>query len=283
MINNLLKIIIVLIIKFFKKIFFWRGYNLTIQYSKINISKNSQLNLNIGAGKYVINNFKSLDFYSKHYYPNKEKFLEERVEYNLRNDKIPFQDNSVDNIYASHIIEHIEEKYVIEFIKETYRVLNPSGVLRIACPDGKFLFNISSFTNDYWNWRKKGSFSNKQRFTTEWSSIDQYDYLLRELSTPNCRYYNYKVKNNLPNNKELKKLNYIELKEKLREGLTFREKHPGDHINIHDYDSLYEKGIVAGFSKIIESKKNGSVSLAMQGNEFDKTAPQMSLYIDMVK
>ena len=161
---------------------FRTGYNLTIQYSKINISKNSQLNLNIGAGKYVINNFKSLDFYSKHYYPNKEKFQEERVEYNLRNDKIPFQDNSVDNIYASHIMEHIEEKYVIEFIKETYRVLKPSGVLRIACPDGKFLFNISSFKNDYWNWRKKGSFSNKQRFTTEWSSIDQYDYLIRELT-----------------------------------------------------------------------------------------------------
>ena len=88
MINKLLKIIIVLITKFFKKIFFWRGYNLTIEYSKINITKNSQLNLNIGAGKYEINNFKSLDFYSKHYYPNKEKFLEERVEYNLRNDKI---------------------------------------------------------------------------------------------------------------------------------------------------------------------------------------------------
>ena len=88
MINKLLKIIIVLITKFFKKIFFWRGYNLTIEYSKINITKNSQLNLNIGAGKYEINNFKYLDFYSKHYYPNKEKFLEERVEYNLRNDKI---------------------------------------------------------------------------------------------------------------------------------------------------------------------------------------------------
>ena len=65
--------------------------------------------------------------------------------------------------------------------------------------------------------------------------------------------------------------------------LTFREKHPGDHINIHDYDSLYEKGIAAGFSKIVESKKNGSVSIAMQGDEFDKTAPQMSLYVDMVK
>ena len=280
----LFKNILKLILKLIKKIFIWYGYNFEIKFSKEKIlNKNNQLNLNIGAGQYVINNFKSLDFYSKHYYPNKKKFHEEVVEYEIRQDNIPYEDNSVDNIYVSHVIEHIEDKYVTKLIKECCRVLKPSGVLRISCPDGKFLFNVSSFSNDYWNWREQGSFSNKQRYNTDWNSIDQYDYLIRELSTPNCRFYNYKIKNNLPNNEELKKLSYKELKEMLTEGLTFREKNPGDHINIHDYDSLYEKGIKHGFNKVIESKKNGSVSISMQGDEFDRTAPMMSLYIEMIK
>ena len=75
----------------------------------------------------------------------KNKFLEERVEYDLRKDDLPFKNNIIDNIYASHILEHIEDIYVIKFLKESFRVLKPSGVLRIVCPDAKFLFNVSSF------------------------------------------------------------------------------------------------------------------------------------------
>jgi len=146
-----------------------------------------------------------------------------------------------------------------------------------------FLYNVSRFSNDFWSWRKKGSFSNLKRYHTNFEEIEQYDYLIRELSTPNCRFYNNKIINNLPNNSELKKLDYDELKKKLLNGLTFRDEFPGDHINFHDFDSLYKKGIKAGFSQILESKKNGSVSVAMQGSEFDKKTPQMSLYIEMIK
>ena len=54
-------------------------------------------------------------------------------------------------------------------------------------------------------------------------------------------------------------------------------------IEIDEVGRLYEKGIKHGFNKIIESKKNGSVSISMQGDEFDRTAPMMSLYIEMIK
>ena len=164
----LLKKILTLIFIFIKKIFVKYGYEFEIKLSKKNVlNKNNELNLNIGAGLYEINNFKSLDFYSTHYYQNKKKFDKERVEYNLRKDKIPYEDNSVDNIYVSHVIEHVEDKYVTKFIGECYRVLKPSSVLRISCPDGKFLFNVSRFSNDYWYWRAKTSFSNEQRYQDE--------------------------------------------------------------------------------------------------------------------
>ena len=271
-----------LIQKFLVKIFLFLGYELTIKKIK-KLTNNDSLNLNIGAGNNVINNFLSLDFYSLHYYPSKKKFLKTRIEYDIRKNNLPFETNTVSNIYASHILEHVEEIYATKFINEAYRVLKPEGVLRIVCPDGKFLYNVSSFKNDYWNWRKKGSFSNKKRFLTDFNLIDQYDYLIREFSTPKCKFYLNKISNDLPKIDELKKLNYEELKERLKKDLIFRENYPGDHINIHDFDSLYKKGILAGFKKIIESKKNGSVSIAMQGSEFDITSPQMSLYVDMIK
>ena len=254
-----------------------------IRYKK-NIPKkqNEKINLNIGAGGYVIDGFKSLDLYSKHYYPSKEKFLNERVEYDLRNDSIPYSDSTVDNIYISHVIEHIEDKFVIKFINESYRVLKKGGVLRIVCPDAKFLFDVSQFQNEYWNWRKIGSFSNKKRYSTNWDEIQQYDYLIREVSTPNCKYYKNKIENNL-NISNLKKLNFEDFKKLIVKDLVFRPDHPGDHINLHDFNSLYKKGTAAGFSHILESKKLGSVSKDMQEEEFDKTASQMSLYVEMIK
>lgn len=267
-----------------KLLFYLAGYNLQIKYKKrILTNEINKLNLNIGAGNYIIDGFKSLDLYSKHYYPDKNSFLKDRIEYDLRKDKIPFDDNSVDNIYISHVIEHVEDKFVIRFINESYRVLKPNCVLRIVCPDGKFLFKISQFKNDYWHWRKVTSFSNKDRYLTDWNNIEQYDYLVREVSTPNCRYYKNKVLSNFPNNEDLKKLNYDEFKKLVSKNLIFRKDHPGDHINLHDYESLKKMGISAGFSNIIESKKLGSVSSIMQSDEFDRTAPQMSLYVDMVK
>ena len=281
--NKIVRLPITLTHLFLKKIFRVMGYNLTIKYKKIKPKKKDEkINLNIGAGGYVIDGFKSLDFYSKHYYPSKKKFLKERVEYDLRSDSIPYSDNTVDNIYISHVIEHVEEKFVVKFINESYRVLKKGGTLRIVCPDGKFLFNVSQFQNEYWNWRKVGSFSNKERYFTNWNEIQQYDYLIREVSTPNCKYYKNKINNNL-NISNLKKLNFRDFKKVIVKNLVFRPEHPGDHINLHDFETLYEKGNNAGFSHILESKKLGSISIDMQEEEFDKTAPQMSLYVEMVK
>ena len=122
-----------------KKSFLFFGYDISFQLSKSKVKKiNKLVNLNIGAGSYVIPEFKSLDFYSPHYYKNKKKFLKDRVEYDIRKDKIPFTNSSIDNIYISHVIEHLEDEFVCKFLRESYRVLKDC-VLRIACPDAKYL------------------------------------------------------------------------------------------------------------------------------------------------
>jgi len=46
-----------------------------------------------------------------------------------------YEDNSIDEIYASHVLEYLDKEGAIETLKEWYRVLKPSGIIRIAVPD----------------------------------------------------------------------------------------------------------------------------------------------------
>ena len=48
-----------------------------------------------------------------------------------------FKDNTVDEIRASHCIEHISLNLIINVLKEWHRVLKVGGLLRIYCPDAK--------------------------------------------------------------------------------------------------------------------------------------------------
>ena len=259
------------------------GYELmtVIKKKRVGVREGS-LNLNIGAGEYVIDGFTSLDFYSEHYYKNKQKFLEERVEYNIRTDALPFSDNSVDNIYISHVVEHVEDKYVEYLLSEAYRVLKVSGVIRIACPDAKFLFEVSQFKNDYWSWRHK-TISNKEEYSVDWDSIDQLDFLIREIATPRFRFGKDRIDELVLNPSDIENISYEEFINKLSNVLTFRSTSPNHHINLWDFERLKKLGVLAGFSQILESKQFGSISAEMQSLKFDKTAPHMSLYVEMVK
>ena len=195
--------------KIFRSIAKKAGYD--IKVSKYFVSGNKSknlLNLNIGAGTYEIDNFLSLDIYTDHYYKNKEDFLRKRIEYNIRTDKLPFNESTVDNIYISHVIEHIEDEFVLSFFAESYRVLKKGGILRVACPESDFLYQVSQFRNDYWNWRIE-SLNNKKRYQTNWENITQYDYLLTELSTPNMRFYKNKIADQVKELSYFKNMNLL--------------------------------------------------------------------------
>ena len=59
--------------------------------------------------------------------------------------KIPYDDNTVDEIRALHIIEHFDWFEGQEVLKEWYRVLKPGGKLIIETPD--FLASCVAFVN----------------------------------------------------------------------------------------------------------------------------------------
>jgi len=52
---------------------------------------------------------------------------------------IPFESNSVDVVYHSHVLEHLDKAVVDGFLLEVKRVLKPGGIHRIVVPDLEYL------------------------------------------------------------------------------------------------------------------------------------------------
>lgn len=64
---------------------------------------------------------------------------------------LPFPDGSVDEVRASHVLEHLTFREASEALQDWFRVLKPGGVIRVAVPDvqkclaandGKHLFYL---------------------------------------------------------------------------------------------------------------------------------------------
>jgi SAM-dependent methyltransferase len=50
---------------------------------------------------------------------------------------LPVQGQSVEVLYASHMLEHLDRDEAENFLKEAFRVLCPGGIIRIVVPDIK--------------------------------------------------------------------------------------------------------------------------------------------------
>lgn len=64
---------------------------------------------------------------------------------------LPFSDNSVSAIYASHVLEHLYRNQAIALLSECERVLKPGGVLRLVVPD------LHALTVEYLESKNNGS------------------------------------------------------------------------------------------------------------------------------
>jgi predicted SAM-dependent methyltransferase len=61
---------------------------------------------------------------------------------------LPYEDNSVDLIYASHVIEYFNREEVKDVLNEWIRILKPNGTLRLAVPNFKnmiFLYHTYEY------------------------------------------------------------------------------------------------------------------------------------------
>jgi SAM-dependent methyltransferase len=48
---------------------------------------------------------------------------------------LPFKDNSVDNYYCSHTLEHVKPELVVPLVHEMHRTLKHEGMIRVVVPN----------------------------------------------------------------------------------------------------------------------------------------------------
>jgi predicted SAM-dependent methyltransferase len=71
------------------------------------------------------------------------------IDYVCSADKLDmFQDNSVDLLYACHILEHFPRRDTQKVLREWYRVLKPGGTLRLAVPDFEAVIKVYQETKN---------------------------------------------------------------------------------------------------------------------------------------
>lgn len=82
------------------------------------------MNLNLGSGTNRKQDYISVD-----------KYCPEADEHWDLTQRLPLDDESVDNIYACHVIEHFSRAEWDSMRRDWVRVLKPGGSIEIICPD----------------------------------------------------------------------------------------------------------------------------------------------------
>jgi len=96
--------------------------------------------LNLGAGEQRIDGYIGIDI----------KDCGQDMIWDLR-EGIPFPDNSVDEVYSCHFLEHLTDDEAIEMMKEIYRVLKPKGQTHHRLPHQQHPTAYYFGHKTYWN------------------------------------------------------------------------------------------------------------------------------------
>jgi predicted SAM-dependent methyltransferase len=98
------------------------------------------LRLNIGCGEVMEPGYINIDLH----YPDADEHMDAQ--------SMEYEDESVDEIYSSHLLEHFGKREVPEVLGEWFRILKPDGILKMDLPNLEWCMR---------NWLNK---SEKDRF-----------------------------------------------------------------------------------------------------------------------
>ena len=86
---------------------------------------------------------------------------------------IPLEDDSVDYIYSSHLLEHIPFRELILFLDECKKVLKDNGVFSVCVPNFRFYVDAYSRGEIFEN----PDYYKEEAITDTSSKIDQLNYV----------------------------------------------------------------------------------------------------------
>ncbi len=117
--------------------------------------------IEIGPGPYPLEGFESVDCVGR---PNHWACWGV--------DRLPFDDNSVDLIYASHVLEHVPWQKTGDALAEAYRVLKPGGSIEVWVPDFEYIVECYKYRTCGDSWRR----DNPEGDTMKWINGRLYAY-----------------------------------------------------------------------------------------------------------
>ena len=231
--------------------------------------------LNIGSGGFYHKKWLNFDLpgVSKYYKNLQGKKNKNFKPFDLSNEKdqLNIQNDSVDLIYISHVLDHLETEDILSRFIEFRKILKPGGLIRIVLPDTDKNISISEFLNNQPNLNskyKKISASESIRN----SITDSINFDDEELYKLAC-------------NKEF-------IMEEIEKSLILKNssvnkidvENPQRRITYLNHEKLKKLAIKAGFSAYYPTIRGQSFAKPFLNlNIFDVTEPHLSMYSELIK
>jgi SAM-dependent methyltransferase len=257
--------------------------SLGIAIVKIEVSNHNanEINLNIGSGDSNLPGFINLDMPSNWY--SKVQARNDFIPFNAFVDELPFDEQTVSNIYISHVIEHLPESVVERLIINSLRCLKPNGVLRLCFPDAEFLYLVTKKAPQFWNRKETKFFVSTDKSPR--IDPDEFDYLTQEIASWSRLEFDPLRRDAFKDHQQIKQSEFEDAMNIAHSHSNYSKEHPGRHISWWTYSKLQRLNLENLFpgTKIIQSKYQGSVSTYMTGYHFDKSVPFLSAYVEYVK
>lgn len=237
---------------------------------------------NIGSGNFYHKYWTNIDYSLA---PYRQQQNAPFININLMEaPELPIKTDSAELFYTSHTIEHITDIAVSKLFSECYRALKPKGIFRIICPDADLLYKTIQLSRiEYWHWR----YSVFAKYTDNLDQITLEDFVVRELATERCRFFNTQGINLLSPDivrKKFYELDKISFFNFIVSKCSFSEERANWHINWWNEEKLSSFLKKAGFDTIIRSGYEQSLAAPFHNTEkFDNRCPKISIYIEAIK
>jgi len=121
-----------------------------------------KVKLNVGCGTDYKEGYIGID---------RAKFTEHvDIVLDIEKKKLPFKDNSVDECYCAHVLEHVDRPELL--IEEMKRVLRPGGLLHIVSPHYSHPNSHVPVHKNYWGINTKILFDGSYHEFGHWASVE---------------------------------------------------------------------------------------------------------------
>jgi len=248
---------------------------------------------NIGAGEFCHPNWTCVDRNTKWHAMNSTgKGV--GVRFNLFSlEPLPFEDNLGELVYISHTLGHIDDAAVKHVLKESFRILKKSGVIRIVVEDMDLFYRAWRNNDiDFFYWREWEQLNNNYKHYSllkplREASITQL--FLEEFAASASEIADEGGAERISDEKFHQLFDELSYEEAFdycvaRCPIELQEKFPFRHMNWFNEKKLERMLKEAGFSTIYKSGYLQSNQHVLRNSSyFDKTVPQLSLYMEAVK